>query len=352
MTEPVALVTGANGWLGIRLVRALVSGLADDARFPAPQPPRTVRCLVLPSSDTSELEQLGGAVHIHPGDVRNPSSLRDFFAAAAGGTLFHTAGVIHPRRRTQELFEVNVRGTENVVTAAARAGVRRLVHVSSNSPIGTNASNRHVFDEGSPYNPYMGYGLSKRRAEDIVNRAGASGELEAVIIRPPWFYGPHQPARQTRFFTMIKTGRVPIVGDGENRRSMAYVDNICQGLLLGERVEKASGRTYWIADRNPYTMNEIVDTIEGVMEHDFGIQCKHRRVRLPGAASAAAYLADKILQNAGFYSPELHVLSEMNKNIACSVERARRELGYEPKVSLAEGMRRSLAWMRERGIQP
>jgi nucleoside-diphosphate-sugar epimerase len=126
--------------------------------------------------------------------------------------------------------------------------VRRFVHVSSNSPIGVNASPSEVFDENAPYAPYMHYGRSKMLAEQAVK---AAGDLETVIIRPPWFYGPNQPARQTTFFTMIRTGKVPLVGSGENRRSMAYVDNICQGLLLCESVPAARGQTYWIADRRP-----------------------------------------------------------------------------------------------------
>jgi len=76
---------------------------------------------------------------------------------------------------------------------------------------------------------------------------------------------------------MIKKGNAPIVGPGDNRRSMAYVDNICQGLLLCERVERARGNVYWIADRRPYPMMEIVDTIERVLERDFGVPCSHER---------------------------------------------------------------------------
>jgi len=140
------------------------------------------------------------------------------------------------------------------------------------------------------------------------------------------------------------------VGSGENRRSMAYVDNICQGLLLAERVAAARGQTYWIADRRPYTMNEIVDTVEGLLEREFGIAVAHERLRLPGVASAVAGVADRLLQAVGLYRQEIHVLSEMDKTIACSVARAERELGYDPRVELEEGMRRSIRWCLEQGM--
>jgi nucleoside-diphosphate-sugar epimerase len=92
-------------------------------------------------------------------------------------------------------------------------------------------------------------------------------------------------------------------------------------------------------------MHEIVDTVERLLETEFGQRCAHRRLRLPGVASDVAWLADRVIQAAGFYEQRVHVLSEMNKTIACSIERARRELGYAPRVALEEGMRRSLRWV-------
>ena len=68
-----------------------------------------------------------------------------------------------------------------------------------------------------------------------------SGRLETVIVRPPWFYGPYQPPRQSLFFRMIRDGKAPIVGDGNNLRSMAYIDNLSQGLILAA-ANPAGGR--------------------------------------------------------------------------------------------------------------
>jgi|tagenome__1003787_1003787.scaffolds.fasta_scaffold20949465_3 nucleoside-diphosphate-sugar epimerase len=328
----MALVTGAPGWLGTTLVGELVGA------------GRRVRCLTLPGADVTPLR---GAETV-TGDVTDPSSLGRLFAEGRGATVFHCAGIIHPTRGTRQLFAVNVQGTKDLLAAARQAGVRRFVHVSSNSPLGCNRRPTDVFDESAPYHPYMKYGRSKMLAELAVREAG--GDLETVIIRPPWFYGPNQPARQSLFFTMIRTGKVPLVGDGENRRSMAYVDNICQGLRLAEQVPAAKGQIYWIADRRPYSMNEIITTIEEVMDRDFGVIPARKRVRLPGLASEAALAVDRVMQAAGLYHPKIHVLSEMNRTIACSVARAERELGYDPKIELREGMRRSMTWMRERGL--
>lgn len=343
----IALVTGAAGWLGQGLVVALAQGLPDVESLREPQNGLKIRCLLLPGESSPVLDQLDDRIEIVTGDIRNPNDCARFCAGAARALLFHGAGVIHPRR-VAEFDQINVGGTKSLLDAAAAAGVRRAVVVSSNSPCGCNPARDHSFDESSPYNPYMNYGRSKMRMEQAVHAAQQSGRLETVIVRPPWFYGPYQPPRQSLFFRMIRDGKAPIVGDGNSRRSMAYIDNLSQGLILAAATPDATGRTYWIADERPYTMNEIIDTVERLLETEFGIPCAHKRLRLPALASEIAWLADKSLQGIGLYNQKIHVLSELNKTIVCSVEKAKRELGYRPTVALEEGMRRSLRWAIER----
>jgi len=375
MTLPAAVITGAPGWLGTRLVLALAQGLPDVPGLKEGNPDRVQRCLVHGNRDISPLKTIKGRIELVPGDLTDPGSLAELFKGIADAVVFHCAGVIHPRR-VREFYAVNAFGTRNLVKAAISAGARRFIHISSSSPIGFNpvraaflsavASSRSdpakyagsakaeatiPFDESSPYSPYMSYGKSKKLAEDIVNQAGREGKIETVIVRAPWYYGPGQPERQTRFFRMIKNGTVPIVGDGENLRSMAYVDNLCQGLILCEKIEKAKDQIYWLSDRKPYTMNQIVNTIERVMENDFQIETAHRRRRVPGIISEIALLTDKIIQAIGLYQQGIQVLSEMNKNIFCSISKAETELGYDPKIDLEEGMRRSIKWLLENSVK-
>ncbi len=341
------LVTGAAGWLGSRLVEVLVRGLPDWPDWCQPPAELKIRCLTLPGQDFAGLIKLSQRVGVMTGDLRLAEDCERFCMDAKGAVLFHTAGVIHPRF-VREFYQVNRHATANLLNAAVKAGVRRVVVMSSNSPCGCNPHPDHLFDEHSPYRPYLNYGRSKMQMEQVVKQF--QDKIETVIIRAPWFYGPNQPARQTLFFKMIRTGKVPIVGSGKNLRSMAYIDNLCHGLLLAAATPHIAGQTYWIADRRPYTMNEIVDTIERLLETEFGVQCAHKRIRLPGFVSNLAYTADAILQAFGFYNQKIHVLSEMNKTIACSIGKAQRELGYEPLVELEEGMRRSLQWCIERGL--
>ncbi len=339
------MVTGGNGWLGRRVVDALTGGLSN---LPVTASGGCrVRCLVPAGDDVRALLERG--VEIVSGDIRDERAVTDLVGGGRGGLLIHLAGIIHPRKVT-EFQEINTAGTANLLAAARREGVSRMVVMSSNSPMGCNPYPDHRFTEDSPYNPYMGYGRSKWLMELALGAAIVAGiGPEIVILRAPWFYGPGQPVRQTQFFTMIKNGRFPIVGTGSNRRSMGYVDNLTQGVLLASAHPTAAGRTYWIADEIPYSMREIIDTVRGVLRDDFAMKVVDKTIHLPDAVGNIATLADSMLQAIGIYQQKIHVLSEMNKTIACDIARAKTELGYRPAVGLREGMRRSVEWCLANG---
>jgi len=348
MPTDLALVTGFPGWLGNRLVHFLHERHPDLPQNGAAPSFSRVRALVLPGSSQEPIRERYPDIELVEGDIRDPGAVGRFCAGAEGATVFHLAGIIHPDR-ISDLYEINTEGTRHLLAAAAAAGVKRVVATSSNSPAGVSRDPQARFDESSPYRPYMSYGKSKKLMEDALNAANASGAVETVVTRPCWFYGPEQPPRQSTFFQMIRQGKAPVVGSGEARRSMSYVDNTAQGLLLAAGSERAAGETYWLADERPYSMNEIIDTVEDLLENEFGMEVAHDRMKLPSVASEVALAVDATLQRAGVYHQKIHVLSEMNKTIACSVDKARDQLGYRPGVELREGMRRSIAWCLENG---
>lgn len=319
-----ALVTGANGWLGSRLVLHLEKGLPD---YPQPDPYQVTG---------TDIDQV---------DLRDADQVSKLFRGMEGAVIFHTAGIIHPDK-VSDFYDINVKATENVLAAAKAEGVSKVVVMSSNSVCGCNPHPDHLFDEDSEYHPYMNYGKSKVAMEQAVKASG----LDYTLVRAPWFYGPNQPPRQTTFFKMIKSGMFPKVGDGSNKRSMAYVDNLCHGLQCAAESPNSGGKVYWLADDRPYSMNEILETV-GEALRSSGRQVRPNKLRLPWLAGEVATVADMILQSLGIYHQKIHVLSEMNKTIACSVSRARREIGYTPKVSLFEGMSRSIAWLDEQGFE-
>lgn len=332
----MVVVTGASGWLGKNLVRAIVGTRAR------------VRCLVHTYDEAPLVELLGANVEVVLGDLRDPAVLDRLFDGAGAATVFHTAAVIHPTTGTREFFDVNVGGTELVLDRARRAGVGRLVHVSSNSPFGANARPTDRFTEESAYHPYMGYGHSKLEAEQLVFRSSDRGDVPSVIIRAPWFYGPGQPARQTRWFAAVRRGRFPIIGSGEQQRSMVFTANLVQGLLRAEVTDAAVGRAYWIADAEPYELQGILATVRDALVAE-GLPVSGRCPHVPAAVGMVAERLDGLLQDRGRYVQALHVLGELKDTIACDITRARAELGYEPEYALLEGMRASIRWCLERG---
>ncbi|MEO5724235.1 MAG: NAD(P)-dependent oxidoreductase [Ilumatobacteraceae bacterium] len=338
----VTVVTGAAGWLG----RALVHRLLHD-------PLRShLRLLAHDTAQASELRALdpgSTTVEVVTGDISKVETAARLLHDLGPSTdVLHAAGIIHPAN-VREFFRVNTEGARHIATAALDSGVRRMVHVSSNSPFGANPHNTDVFRAAEPYNPYYGYGRSKMQAELIVLDLADRG-LDATIVRPPWFYGPFQPPRQTTFFRMIRAGKFPVIGNGEQRRSMVYVENLVDGVLAAELTPAARGRGYWIADAKPYSVNEIVETVGRALT-DEGFQVKAPGKPLPAVVGRVAELADRLIQGVGRYQQQFHVLGEMDKTIACDISMSRSELGYQPKVELYDGMRRSIRWCVAQGLE-
>lgn len=344
------LLTGAPGWLGNRFVEVLGKNVpvGSDGLLAAGND--HLRCLCLSRNAGVPLKALHSGLDIVAGDITARESLKEFFRGGEGSTLFHLAGIVHPDRGVRQFYDVNVGGTGNVLEMAREHGIGKVILLSSNSQSGCNPDSRHYFTEDSPYNPSLNYGRSKMMMEQLAKRFVRDHGMDITVLRTCWFYGPHQPERQTAFFRMIRRGKLPLVGDGTNVRSLSYVDNICQAMLLAAERPVSKGKTYWIADERPYSMNEIVDTVRDVLEKEFHCAVQRGGMRLPSCAGAAASALDAVIQGAGFYQKEIHVLSELNKNIACSVASAGNELGYRPAVALREGMRRSIQWCLDNGI--
>jgi nucleoside-diphosphate-sugar epimerase len=335
---PVA-VTGAGGWLGQNLVRDL-----------APTG-RRVRCLVHDGAEAPLLELAGPSVETVVGDVRDPAALDVLFDGLQRATVFHIAGVIHPPGTTRPFFDVNVGGTQLVLDAARRAQAGRVVHVSSNSPFGANDHPWDRFTEESPPNPYLAYGRSKLEGEELVRRAHDRGDVETVVLRPPWFYGPYQPERQNQFLAAIRKGRFPLVGDGRQQRSMVYTGNLVAACRLAEVAPAAPGQAYWIADAEPYELRSVFDGVRDALAAEGLTVAARRPPPIPAALAGLAARADAALQGADRYVAPLHVLGELRDTIACDITRARDELGYQPAIGLVAGMRTSIRWALARGVR-
>jgi len=326
-------VTGVPGWLGNRFIDLVVPQTLE-----AQKEPYALKCLVLKNADISNFSHT--PIEILRGDVCDVESLRNGMQGC--DYVVHMVGIIHPKR-VRDFYEINTQGTQNILDEAVRAGVKRIVYIGSNSIAGFNKSET-LFTEQDRPQPYMNYGRSKYQAEQIILNAVKEKKIEGVVLRPCWYYGPGQPARQTKFFKMIQKGNPILFGDGRNLRSVSYVDSVVQAILLALQIPQANGEVFWIADEKPYSSIEIYQTIAKLL----GVKNLHPR-KIPGVSSWIFEQLDRLIQATGNYQQEIHVAGEMARNIACNVEKAKRILGYKPLVSLEEGMRRSIKWCQKNG---
>jgi nucleoside-diphosphate-sugar epimerase len=267
------------------------------------------------------------------GDVRDRAAV----AAAVEGVeaVVHCAAVIHPRR-ARDFHDVNARGTRNLVEEAAAAGVRRLVHVSSNAAAGFQRERELLLTEDHPPRPRGGYGRSKLEAEEVAREAHARGVLETVVVRPCRCYGRGHPPRVQRVFDMVTSGRMPLFGDGGALRSMSSVHDVARVLVQCVDDPAAAGETFWIADERPYTTLEAFEAMAAAVEVPLRVR------KLPRAGARVCEALDLALERLGGYSMSLHLAGESTHDIGCSVDKARRVLGFEPRNDLVGGFREAL----------
>ena len=339
------IITGLDGWLGKGLLNYLKFNDIHNDIF----------------NDTKifgfvqkklKSQKIYHGIEFIEGDLRSKHDIENLLRKSEGALVINLAGIIHPKMFNQSDFDlINNLGVTNLAKAAKKAGVKKFIAMSSNSPCGYAKKSSIIFNEESNYSPYMGYGLSKMKMEkNIIKLAKDAEKTNFSIIRSPWFYGPYQPERQTSFFKMIRNGTFPILGKGDNLRSMAYIDNICEGIIKIANYFDSNGEIFWIADERPYKMIEIVSKIKSIMKDDFNLEVSNKQIYLPKFTSDSARHADALVQKLGLYNQKIHVLSEMNQTIACDISKSKNLLNYSPKISLKHGMRKSINWCLENNL--
>jgi nucleoside-diphosphate-sugar epimerase len=215
-------ISGGAGFLGLHLARRL---LADG---------HEVRSL-----DLVPLDEPGLTVHELRGDVRDEAACRELVEGAR--ILVHAAAALPIRGSRDEIRSVNVDGTLTLLAAAAEAGVKRVVHVSSTAVYGV--PEKHPIEEDDPLVGVGHYGESKIQAEEIC-RAFRRRGLDCVILRPKTFIGPERLGVFEILFDWIREGRrIYVLGDGSNRYQLLAVDDLVEAIVLAARKRAAGGQT-------------------------------------------------------------------------------------------------------------
>jgi nucleoside-diphosphate-sugar epimerase len=323
------LVTGGSGFLGSYICEQLA---ADG---------HVVRALVRPASDKKVLDKLP-RVEFAPGFIEDPASLAK--AVLGVDAIIHAAGLVKARKPA-DFFVTNAQGTRNLLQAAEEGapGLRRFVYVSSLAAVGPSADGMPIPDDAEP-RPVTHYGRSKLEGERAV--LAAKDRLPVTVIRPPLIYGPRD--RETlAFFSSVKNGVLPLIGDGTNTLSVIYAKDCASACVKAITAGAPSGRTYFVDDGAVYVWKEALQEVERALGTRAFV-----RLGLPlgvvRAAAAASQLYGKMTNTAQMLT--LDKVNELRqKHWVCSGDGARAELGWAPTTSWAAGVQETAAWYRSAG---
>jgi nucleoside-diphosphate-sugar epimerase len=276
------------------------------------------------------------------GDVTEPGDWQEH--AAGCELVVHTAAYVGFGGEPEAVWRANVLGTRRVLDAAVRGGAKRFVHFSSITTFGFEHPDG--VDETFPVrltgNPYPD---TKIASEQVVLQAHADGQVPVTVVRPGDVYGPRSRGWTVLPVQMIRSGQMLLPDGGRGQINPVYVDNLVDGVTLAAESQDAVGQVFTISDGIAV---EIADFF-GHYERMLG---KPRSRTLPKPVAAAiAGAGGRAMKMLG-RDTELSAGSVvyLAKRGGISIEKARRVLGYEPRVSLDEGMRRCEEWLRAEGM--
>jgi nucleoside-diphosphate-sugar epimerase len=320
-------LTGASGYTGGRLLAAL-RNRGDE-----------VSVLVRARSLTDAIR--GRASKVVEGDLGDESAV-DRLVAGQDAVL-HVAAVYRTAGHPDDYYrEVNVRGTGRLLEAAARHGVRRFVHTSTVGVHGHVAS--PPADETAPLAPGDIYQETKAEAEGLAFEYHRRRGVPVVVVRPGAIYGPGE-TRLLKLFRAIARGRYAIVGTGRTFYHPVYIDDLVAGYQLALDRDRAVGEAFLVCGPSYVSQRDLAALIA---KHTGGRVLPFRIPARP--IQWAGDLVEAICVPLGI-EPPLHRrrVDFWTKSRAFTIEKARRLLGYAPKVDLDEGIARTAAWYREAG---
>lgn len=321
------LITGAAGFTGYNLALSLQQLGANVRTF-------------LRSGGSKR--EFPAGIDVFLGDL---TRLADCERACEGiDTVFHVAAVFRQVKGTrEELEEVHVGATENMLRAAHKNGCRRFVHTS------TMGVHGHVVngpgDETSPFSPGDDYQDTKLEGELRALALGKELGMPVSVVRPCGIYGPGD----TRFLKIVRPvmhRRFIMIGSGRTHYHFAYIDDLVQGFLLAAEKDAAVGESFLIGGKESPTLNELVETIASI------VGVRPPKWHIPVWPLYYAGWACEIICKALGVEPVLHRrrVAFFTKNREYTMDKAERLLGYKPQVDLREGFSRMIDWYKKEGL--
>ena len=324
-----ALVTGATGFLGGALARRLHSMGWDVTAL---------------GRNVSKLDQLESeGIRVAQVDLKDKKAMA--IACEDQEIVFHCAALPAPWGNFELFYQANVIGTRNVVRGCEEHNVKRLVYVSTPSIYFRYSSRTNVKETDDLPEPISNYAATKLLAEEEVDKAFANG-LACVTIRPRAIFGPGDTVIFPRLIPRLRSGRLPIIGDGQNIIDLTYIENVVDALLLcAESPVNTLGKKYNITNGESVLLWELVEHICRELE----LPLPQRKVSYRSADMAARVLELIYTFLPTHPEPPLTrvALSMMATSTTLDISAAKQELGYQPKVSIDEGFDKFMHWWKE-----
>ena len=328
MMENRILVTGATGFTGGHLCERL----AKDGHL--------VRALVRDPSQCRHFERMG--VDVVQGDLRDSHSVD--IAMKGIRTVYHIAALFRPENVSrQDMWDINVEGTRHLLDAAIKEQVSCFVHCST---IGVHGDVKDPpATEETPYAPGDYYQESKTEGEKLALEYSAQGKLPIVVFRPGGIYGPRD-LRFLKLFKAIKRKRFFMLGSGDILYQLVYIDDLVDGIILCGTHEKAIGEVFVLTGERPQTLNAMVATVAQVV----GVNPPW--LKLPVfPVYFAGFLCELLCKPLGINPPLYRRRVDFfRKTRSFDIGKAKRMLGYQPKVSPQQGLQLTAEWYEKEGL--
>lgn len=323
-------ITGATGFVG--------SHLAEAFRKQG----HPVATLARPGSDTAFLERLG--VTVHRGDLADPAAVARALQDAEA--IVHCAAKVGDWGPVEEYRAVNVDGLRTLLDACRGLPIHRFVHLST---LGVYAARHHYGTDESEPPPEQhldGYTQTKAEGERLALQYHRDFQLPVVVLRPGFVYGPRDRTVLPRLVESLRRRLVRYLGNRRGAMNTIYVGNLIDAVGLAIDVPQAVGRVYNLTDGEFISKQRFIESIVQSLELP-----SPRPVSVPlWLAKALAWAMERKARKQ--QAPEPPRLTQarvkfLGLNLDFSIERAKQELGYRPRVSFDEGMAETMAWYRE-----
>ncbi len=326
-----ALVTGASGFIGGRLAERLAT--EEGVR---------VRAMIRHEKKVERLRKL--PLEIVKADLLDLESLRG--AVDGCDLVFHCAALVRETGDRNEFLRTNVEGTESILRVSRDAGVKKFIHFSSVAVYGMNPPDEA--DETTAFQPCGNlYCDTKIAAEKAVWAAHQKAKLPVVVIRPANVYGPYSNPWTVRPIKLINSGEMMLINGGTGVCNYVFIDNLLDATLFAAKRDESVGEAYLISDGKAVSWKEFF----GYYAQMAG---KPKMKSVPEWLGKTIALGMEVSAKLRGKPPKItrEAVGFLTRQVRFSIEKATRELGYQPRFSLEEGMKLTEHWLKEAGYLP